>query len=585
MNIRSLILFVSAVLISACSGKGPTAIGPVAVNLSPGTASVDIGGTQRFTATVTGTAEADVTWALSGTGCVGDSCGTISDSGIYNAPDDPPSPATVTITATSSFDPSKSASAALTVTLTSNSGFSGKYGFLFNGFELSNVAVAIAGNFTADGNGRVTGGTLDMNRGSGAQNVPITGGTYAFGADNRGRLSLITPQETLFFRFAMNTPNPPSHTGRLICFQPGDLSRLTGAGVIKKQTPAAFSMSAFNGDFAAGFSGELNSTNAVGAIGRFHLDGLGAINQGRMDLNLTGTSFSNVATTGTYTPIDPMTGRGTARVSFPAPINQLNFTFYVVSATEALFVSADTRDQTRPLLSGRVLKQSGGPFQPNSMTGTLVLNTTGLNANGSEVTIGRFDANVATASLSGIVDKNEAGTIIASAAFTGTYDIAANGRGTLSSQVGASSRPYAFYMVDSNRAFLLESDAPEAAVGFIEAQSGAPFTTASLSGDYVVGTASPAECGCTSVSGVVSLNGSDGSFLGARDKSRPEGLVPRDSWAGTFAVPSGSGGRGTLTSTLPSTENSVLYVISPNKVVLINVDPMFYVSVVTTLEK
>jgi hypothetical protein len=140
-------------------------------------------------------------------------------------------------------------------------------------------------------------------------------------------------------------------------------------------------------------------------------------------------------------------------------------------------------------------------------------------------------------------------------------------------------------MVDPNRAFLLESDAPEAALGFIEAQSGAPFTTASLSGDYVVGTASPAECGCTSVSGVVSLNGSDGSFLGARDKSRPEGLVPRDSWAGTFAVPSGSGGRGTLTSTLPSSENSVLYVISPNKVVLINVDPMFYVSVVTTLEK
>src|SRR5712664_1631346 len=102
MTIRSLIPSVSALLISACSGKGPgpTAIGPVAVNISPGTISVDIGGTQRFTATVTGTTEGDVTWALSGTGCVGDSCGTISDTGTYNAPDDPPAPATVTITAT-----------------------------------------------------------------------------------------------------------------------------------------------------------------------------------------------------------------------------------------------------------------------------------------------------------------------------------------------------------------------------------------------------------------------------------------------------------------------------------------------------
>jgi hypothetical protein len=582
---RFLILSVSALLISACSGKGSSAVGPIAVNLSPGAVSVDIGGTQKFTAAVTGTAEADVTWALSGTGCVGDSCGTISNSGTYTAPDDPPSPATVTITATSSFDPTKSASAVLTVTTRSNSGFSGKYGFLFNGFELSNVAVAIAGSFTADGNGRVTGGTLDMNRGTGVQTVPITGGAYAFGADNRGRLSLVTPQETLFFRFAMSAANPPSHNGRLICFQPGDLSRLTGSGVIKKQTTAAFSMSAFNGDFAVSLSGELNSTNAVGAIGRFHLDGLGAINQGAMDLNLTGTSYSNAATTGTYTPIDPMTGRGSASLSFPAPINQLNFTFYVVSPTEAFFVGAETRGPTRPLLSGRVLKQSGGPYAANSMTGTLVLNTTGLNANGSEVTIGRFEASAPTASLSGIVDKNEAGTIVASAAFTGTYDIAANGRGTLNSQLGASSRPYAFYMVDQNRAFLMESETLEAGVGFVEAQSGTPFTTASLSGNYVVGTASPAECGCTSVSGVVSLNGSDGTFLGARDKSRPEGLIPRDSWAGNFAIQAGSGGRGTLTSTLPSTENSVLYVISPEKVVLINVDAMVHVSVVTILEK
>jgi hypothetical protein len=131
----------------------------------------------------------------------------------------------------------------------------------------------------------------------------------------------------------------------------------------------------------------------------------------------------------------------------------------------------------------------------------------------------------------------------------------------------------------------MESNSFEAGVGFIEAQSGGPFTTASLSGNYVVGTASPAECGCTSVSGVVSLNGSDGSFLGARDKSRPDGLIPRDSWAGNFAIPAGSGGRGTLTATLPATENSVLYVISPDKVVLINVDAMVHVSVVTTLEK
>jgi hypothetical protein len=570
-------------VLSACKGSSPTTT--VSITLAPSTATADIGGTQQFQATVSGAPSgAQITWSLSGPGCANDGCGWIDAAGNYIAPDDPPNPPTVTVTATISGDEPKSATATVTITTHSNAGFSGKYAVLFNGFEANNVGVAITGSIEVDGNGGVTGGTLDSNRTAGYQLVTIINGTYSFGADNRGRLNLNTSQGALAFRFAMNAPNPPNHTGRLICFQPGDASRITGAVVIKKQNPAAFAASAFNGDFAAGFLGELGPRTPYNVIGRFTLDAAtGVISNGLLDINLAGAAYASVPSTGTYSAISSTSGRGTAQLGFPAPFGNLNFTFYVVTAGEAFFLSTDVRGDTNPLLSGPMLKQADRPFTASSLTGSLAFNTTGLTSfGGSDVTIGRFDA--ATGTASGIFDNNDAGLINANTAFTGSYDVANSGRGTLAVQTGGTTINYVLYMVSRNTALLMQSQALEAGWGSIEAQTG-PFTTASISGNYVVGTVTPAECGCTSTSGVVSLNGASGTFLGARDKSEPVGLFPRDVWSGTFAITAGTNGRGTLTATNPSPELSAIYVVSPNKLLLINVETDFNLSTVTILEK
>ena len=92
-----------------------TVIAPVAVSVSPTPVNVAAGAQQQFTATVTGTANTAVTWTLSGAGCVGVACGTITSTGLYTAPGAIPSPATVTVTATSQADATKSASAVVTV--------------------------------------------------------------------------------------------------------------------------------------------------------------------------------------------------------------------------------------------------------------------------------------------------------------------------------------------------------------------------------------------------------------------------------------------------------------------------------------
>lgn len=96
------------------SGTG-TAEPLISVSVAPSSASTTVGGTQQFAAAVTGTTNTAVTWTVSGSGCSGAACGTVSPSGLYTAPAKVPSPPLVIVTATSASDLTKSASAIVTV--------------------------------------------------------------------------------------------------------------------------------------------------------------------------------------------------------------------------------------------------------------------------------------------------------------------------------------------------------------------------------------------------------------------------------------------------------------------------------------
>ena len=100
----------------------------VIVTVSPATQTVPVNRSQSFTATVKNDPQnKGVTWTLSGAGCAGALCGTLSTSAspsgapiTYTAPPDAPNPPTVTLTATSVTDRKSSASAAITVLAISN---------------------------------------------------------------------------------------------------------------------------------------------------------------------------------------------------------------------------------------------------------------------------------------------------------------------------------------------------------------------------------------------------------------------------------------------------------------------------------
>ncbi len=105
------ILFLMLASLTGCGGGGGsqnTTPPTVDITISPVSPTVNLGATQQFTATVTGSSNTSVTWSVSGGG-------TISTSGLYTAPASATTPVSVTVKATAQADTTKSASAAISI--------------------------------------------------------------------------------------------------------------------------------------------------------------------------------------------------------------------------------------------------------------------------------------------------------------------------------------------------------------------------------------------------------------------------------------------------------------------------------------
>ena len=98
--------------------KGTGTSSAVGVSISPTGATLQVGHSQQFTATVSNTSNTAVTWLVNGTVGGDSTLGTISSTGLYTAPSSVPSPSSVTVTAQSVADTSKSASATVNITAT-----------------------------------------------------------------------------------------------------------------------------------------------------------------------------------------------------------------------------------------------------------------------------------------------------------------------------------------------------------------------------------------------------------------------------------------------------------------------------------
>src|SRR6185437_12254134 len=98
------------------SGGVSIAVSPAYAFIPPSTSTPS---TQQFAAQLTGSGNTSVNWsvqsAVSGAGCAGTACGSVTASGVYTAPSAAPSPNAISVIATSEADPTKFASATISI--------------------------------------------------------------------------------------------------------------------------------------------------------------------------------------------------------------------------------------------------------------------------------------------------------------------------------------------------------------------------------------------------------------------------------------------------------------------------------------
>jgi hypothetical protein len=570
----------SLVFLVGCGGTTGQSINqpPARVTVSPASVTVQTGGVQQFNATVSPSgANQAVTWSLAGTGCTGASCGTIDATGKYAAPATAPTPATVTLTATSVTDATKSASATITLTAPAPADLAkltGPYAFLFNGGD-SGGAVVIAGSFTADGSGNITGGLEDISRVSGVSTSVSFTGTYTVVAGaNIGSMTLTStnPAVTSTFVFALGGfATGVATKGR---FQGTfAIAGADGVGQLEKQDPAGFSAAAVSGPYVLGFEGVNDTGGRFVVVGRFDANGVGALTNGQVDANSAGTPINKASMTGAYTVA--ASGRGTAALS--GVINPVNVSFYVVSRKKLFAMQTDARSATlKGVLSGTIKEQSGGPFLVSSLSGNAVVALQGVSGTGTSVLVGQATANGA-GSLSGVTDQNDAGVIVLNQTFSGTYAVDADGLGRGTLTITGDPKVKTIYFEKPNKVFIMDTNTG-AQFGVAEAQAAGPFSNASVSGNYFFGdlpspvsTVSSASGGC----GVLTANGA-GSTSG--DGCLNFGL------ASTYSVAANGRAAQTIDINGFNSVPSIFYLISPSNLVAIDVGPG-RTSGITVIEK
>jgi hypothetical protein len=555
------------VFLVGCGGntsQPPPPSQPTAVIVSPSSATVQTGGVQQFTATVSPSgANQAVTWSLSGTGCTGASCGTIDATGKYAAPATAPTPATVTLTASSVTAVTKSASATITVTAPAPADLAkltGPYAFLFNGGD-SGGAVVIAGSFTADGSGNITGGLEDISRVSGVSTSVSFTGTYTVGADNRGSMTLTstTPAVTSTFGFALGGfATGVATKGR---FQ-GTFATAgaDGVGQLEKQDPAGFSAAAVSGPYVLGFEGVNDTGGRFVVAGRFDANGVAALTNGQVDANSAGTLINKASMTGAYTAA--ASGRGTAALAITGVINPVNVSFYVVSRKKLFAMQTGPRSATvKGVLSGTIKEQSGGPFVVSSLSGNAVVALQGVSGTGTSVLVGQATANGA-GSLSGVTDQNDAGVIVLNRTLFGTYTVDADGLGRGTLTLTGDPKVKTIYFEKPNKVFIMDTNIG-AQFGVAEAQAAGPFANASVSGNYFFGGAvnSPSGgCGVLTANGAGSTSG----FVCVNDFF---------SFSGTHSVAANGRATQTIDENGFDSSPSIFYLISPSDLVAIDVGP------------
>jgi hypothetical protein len=370
----------------------------------------------------------------------------------------------------------------------STNAINGKYVFDFSGISFAGAApspISIIGQLATDGQGTVTGGTIDVNDGafmpSGA--TPVAPDTYQIDTNgngtNFGRGMLSFNGRTFAFYIVDNS--------RVEFLEEDALGGTAGQGVL--QTGAIPTQnSQFMGSYILLTAGAATTGKfgPDGRAGRYTADGAGGIGSISFDDNNNGnyTHVSSGVSETSYAIDTKNAGSGRGTFTFKSSsLGTLSYVFYLSSPTQAV-----VQDVSAGIVGdGPMLAQIAGPFTNTSVAGNYILLWDGeqiINPSSFlEEFVGQFIQSTATSSnLTGTVDYIELGLdqsnsgATLNAGISGTLSI--NGDGTLNNgykiAVGGTS-PFTInfvtYFADNGTALMLCSDSNRTTAGQIVQQA------------------------------------------------------------------------------------------------------------------
>ena len=509
-----------------------TVIPCTTICVSPSAASVAAGATQTFAATMGGVPDTNVTWQVNGvTG--GDAIhGTISTTGVYTAPATPPVGQTVTINA---VDNGGAGTGTATATIVfANATLHGPYAFSFSG-TTNNGFIAVAGSFTADGKGKITGGLQDINSGSGVFKSAAFTGTYSIGADGRGSASLqwATPSQTITWQFAMAS----DQHGLLIRFDGASSSNAgAGSGSLDRQDTTAFNTASLSGNYVINVSGADSSSLPLFQAGALAA-GSGTVSSGVMDVNDDLNVQSSATLSGTYSI--QSTGRGTIALTSATTLATQNFAVYVINANLMNLVEIDSG--ATPAVLGSLNKAAASP----GLNGNYAFTLGGVDSSNFPLALGGI---LTTGFTGGTIDVNDNGASGTLASVTGCTCVFTGNRGQVLLQLSnGSTIGLAAYPAADGSVTLIGIDGTFAAQG-VAFQQAATLSQAALTGSFALNW-NGTFFGVTTleeedISGQLTGN-SSGALTGTLDISVFGNLTnPNAPTTGTVSIQ--SSGRGTL---------------------------------------
>ncbi len=487
---------------------------------------------------------------------------TLSSSGVISGTPTATGTSTFTVQVTDSGTPAALALQQLSLTInpTQNSLLTGQYAFLLGGYD-----GGMAGSFTANGTGTITGGVEDVeasSRSLSGSNVAISSGTYAVGSDDRGVLTF-TDASGNTFHFNLAVGPISSGKASIGVMTETDATTANFSGTLAQQDSSAFATSAMTGGYAFGLSGWDASAQPDVTVGSATVTS-GAVSNGLYDENDAGTLSASQSFTGTLNVAS--NGRGTLTAS----LAHSTFTLYVVSSTEWFAIGSDST--TGAVRIGVVEQQGPPPYTTASITGDMVYQSqSSTSGPAPDTQVGLLSSTATSGTASLAYDEDAGGTITAnnSATLTETFNNDSSGRFTLAPQTGSGfSDTIVGYMIGSDLAFV-EGTGSSPSFGMFEPQApNQTFTNASLDGSLLFGTqplVSPPSAAQAPVasSGILTFNGT-GGLSGTMD-SVQGGVVTTSQINGTYVV--SSNGRGTL-----APNAAIFYVVTTGKLVIMSVE-------------